>query len=101
MKFCNSKKTREEIQNYINIKDREYAGKFRKFLAEKIESESKRDFQHKIGICKKEAKETKHWIRLLAKANPNFNKEFRNLWQEAQELLLIFSSIMKSSKRKV
>ena len=65
------------------------------------ESESKRDFQHKIGICKKETKETKHWIRLFAKANPNFNKEFRNLWQEAQELLLIFSSIMKSSKRKV
>ncbi len=62
------------------------------------EAESKKDFRHKIGICKKEAKETKHWIRLLAKANDNFKSELRILWQEAQELLLIFSSIIKSSK---
>jgi len=48
------------------------------------EAESKRDFQHKIGICKKETKETKHWIRLLAKANPEFTEEFRVIWQEAQ-----------------
>ena len=65
------------------------------------EAESKKDFQHKIGICKKETKETKHWLRLLAHANPVFKEEFRKLWQEAQELLLIFSSIMKSSKNNV
>ena len=29
------------------------------------ESESKADFIHKIGVCKKETKETKHWIRLM------------------------------------
>src|SRR3989344_4147243 len=33
-------------------------------------AESKRDFNHKIGICKKEAKETMYWLRILAKANP-------------------------------
>ena len=65
------------------------------------EAESKKDFQHKIGIVKKETKETKHWLRLLARANPEFKKEFRDLWQEAQELLLIFSSIIKSSKNQV
>ena len=43
------------------------------------EAESKKDFQHKIGICKKETKETKHWLRLLAKANPQFKDEFRKL----------------------
>jgi len=64
------------------------------------EAESKRDFQHKIGICKKETKETKHWLRLLARANSEFKKEFRELWQEAQELLLIFSKILQSSKKK-
>lgn len=62
------------------------------------EAESKKDFQHKIGICKKETKETKHWLRLLAKANPQFKDEFRILWQEAQELLLIFSKILSSSR---
>lgn len=62
------------------------------------EAESKKDFQHKIGICKKETKETKHWLRLMAKANPQFKDEFRVLWQEAQELLLIFSKILASSR---
>lgn len=28
-------------------------------------AESKKDFKHKLGICKKEAKETKHWLRLV------------------------------------
>jgi len=64
------------------------------------EAESKRDFIHKISICKKETKESKHWIRLLAKANPAFKDEFRKLWQEAQELLLIFSKILKSCRKK-
>jgi four helix bundle protein len=58
-------------------------------------AESKRDFIHKIGICKKESKETKHWLRLIAKANPNETNACRSLWQEAQELTLIFSSIIK------
>ena len=65
---------------------------------EACEAESKKDFQHKIGICKKETKETKHWLRLLAKANPQFKDDFRKLWQEAQELLLIFSKILASSR---
>lgn len=77
------------------------AGSIGANYCEANEAESKKDFQHKIGIVKKETKETKHWIRLLAKANPEFKEDFRNLWQENQELLLIFSSIMKSSKNKV
>ncbi|MDI6779731.1 MAG: four helix bundle protein [Bacteroidota bacterium] len=34
-------------------------------------AESRKDFQHKIALCKKETKETKHWIRMILKANPN------------------------------
>ncbi len=67
---------------------------------EAIEGESKKDFVHKIAICKKEIKETKLWIRLLAKAHPEKSKELRILWQEAQELLLIFSKIVSSSRKK-
>lgn len=66
---------------------------------EATESESKKDFQHKIGICKKETKEGKHWIRLLARANPQFKEEFRKLWGEAQELLLIFSKCLETSRK--
>jgi four helix bundle protein len=67
--------------------------------AEANESESKKDFIHKIGISKKEIKETKLWIRLLARSNPEISEELRAMWSEAQELLLIFSKIVRSSKR--
>ncbi len=30
-------------------------------------AESKKDFNHKIGICKKESKETMHWLRISPK----------------------------------
>jgi len=58
-------------------------------------AESKKEFQYKIALCKKEAKETKHWLRMIAKANPNRSDECRTLWAEAQELTLIFSSILR------
>lgn len=57
-------------------------------------AESKKDFQHKIGICKKEAKETLHWLHMVAVANPNKKNICKELWQETHELTLIFSSIL-------
>ena len=57
--------------------------------------ESKKDFIHKIGLCKKEAKETTHWLHMLATAEPENSKKCRELWQEAHELTLIFSAIVK------
>lgn len=56
-------------------------------------AESRKDFMHKIAICKKESKETMHWYRMLAKANPDHKIECRKLWKEAHELTLIFSKI--------
>jgi len=63
-------------------------------------AESKKDFRHKIAICRKEAKETKHWLRMIRKANPHRAVECHKLWQEAHELTLIFSSIILSKKKK-
>ena len=65
---------------------------------EATEAESKKDFIHKIGIVKKELKESKHWLRLLARANPEFKEDFRKLWKENHELILIFSKILKSCR---
>ena len=62
-------------------------------------AESKKDFHHKIGICKKEAKETLHWLRMIAKANPILQEDCRNLWREARELTLIFSKIALSKEK--
>ncbi len=61
-------------------------------------AESGKDFYHKIGICKKESKETMHWMRMIAKANPGEKEKCRKLWQEAHEFALIFSSILKRKK---
>lgn len=58
-------------------------------------AESKKDFIHKIGISKKEAKETTHWLHMLAMAEPKESEKCRRLWQEAHELTLIFSAIVK------
>ena len=35
---------------------------------------SKKDFRNKIFICKKEASETKHWLRMVARANKEKQK---------------------------
>ena len=61
-------------------------------------AQTKKDFRHKIGISAREAKETKHWLRMLAKANEDKKGKCRKLWQEAHELTLILSSIIHSSK---
>lgn len=63
-------------------------------------AETKKDFEHKIGICKKESKETRFWLRMVAKAVPELKAEARKLWKEANELNLIFSAIIINSKKK-
>ena len=61
-------------------------------------AESKKDFRHKIAICRKESKESKFWLRMIARANPDRMDDCRELWTEAQELTLIFSSIISPKK---
>jgi four helix bundle protein len=60
---------------------------------------SKRDFKNKIYIYKKEAQETKHWLRMLSKAYPQRKEKLRILWEEAQELTMIFQKITSSLKK--
>jgi four helix bundle protein len=62
------------------------------------DAESKRDFRHKIGLCRKESRETKHWLLMIAAAEPATKQEARVLWQEAKELNLIFGAILRSKK---
>ena len=64
------------------------------------DAESGRDFKHKIGICKKEAREAKHFLRMAATAVPEMKDQARKLWQEAKELNLIFNKIYQSCKKK-
>lgn len=54
---------------------------------------SRKDFKNKIFICKKESKETKYWLRMMANTTQELANECRELWKEAQEFTLIFSKI--------
>jgi four helix bundle protein len=60
------------------------------------DAESRKDFRHKIGLCRKEARETKYWFRMIARGVPTSKNEARELWSEAKELHLIFSKIRRS-----
>jgi four helix bundle protein len=64
------------------------------------DAESKKDFKHKISICKKEAREAKHFLRMIEVAVPELKEETRKLWQEAKELNLIFNSIVNKLDKK-
>lgn len=64
-------------------------------------AETKKDFEHKIGICKKESRESKHWLRMIAKAVPEKKEKARKLWQEANELNLIFTAIVRKSRSRM
>lgn len=61
-------------------------------------AQSGKDFDHKIGICKKEARETMHWLRMLAVAEESSKQECRTMWREAHELTMIFSAILKKRR---
>lgn len=66
--------------------------------SEADEANSKKDFINKISIAKKETKETKYWLRIIAYTLPEIKIEARKLWKEAQELNLIFAAIIRNSK---
>jgi len=69
--------------------------------SEADEASSKKDFIYKICIAKKEAKETKYWLRMIARALPDSIETARVLWQEAQELNLIFAAIVRNSQKSI
>ena len=59
------------------------------------DSMTRKEFRHRIGICRKESRESKLHLRLLAHAYEPCKPLARSLWQEAHELNLIFSSILR------
>ena len=63
------------------------------------DAHSKKEFLMKIATCKKEAKECKHWLRMIVTAEPQTKEAARCLWQEAKELQLIFAAIYRNGKK--
>src|SRR5205814_6998985 len=57
---------------------------------------SKKEFLKSIGTCRKEARETKHFLQMAVRAVPKLKPQARMLWLEARELHLIFSKIWRN-----
>ena len=62
-------------------------------------AESKNDFIHKIAIVEKESSESHYWLELIEGAKLGDVAERSWLLNEAGELLAIFTSVGKTSKR--
>ena len=61
------------------------------------ESLSKKDFIMRIKICRKEAKESRYWLKLVI-CNKDSDQEKINLIQESVELMKIFGAILEKTK---
>jgi len=61
---------------------------------------SKKEFMYRVSLCKRESRETKHWLRMIVKAEPALRDQAAPLWQEAKELNLIFSAIHRRKRAK-
>ena len=63
------------------------------------ESLSKKDFLMRIKICRKEAKESRYWLRLIDAGDDSTVKKHRDdLVKEATELTSIFGAILRKSE---
>ena len=55
-----------------------------------------KDFKMKIKTCRRESKESRYWLRMIITDGSKGSEEERDrLRQEAKELVLIFSAILK------
>jgi four helix bundle protein len=64
------------------------------------ESATKKEFCYRISLCRRESKETKHWLRMLVAAEPSCKLAARELWKEANELTRIFAAIYRKAQSK-
>ena len=67
-------------------------------VAESEHAQSKADFISKTSIALKEANESLYWLDLLKDTDYLSESEHRSLYQDADELVKILVSILKTSK---
>ncbi len=66
--------------------------------AEAQNAVSRSDFRNKIGVSKKEAAETRYWLRIIERLiNPEFVHPYL---KESQEILLILQKIVNTLRAK-
>ncbi len=69
-------------------------------VTESRNAQSTADFIHKLSIALKEADETLFWIKNLHEGGYLNEKEFQSIYQDADELVKILVSSIKTLKRR-
>ena len=62
-------------------------------------AESGKDFIHKFGIAQKETGESMYWLKLLKATNYINQEEFDSIYNDAEEILKILTSSLKTKKK--
>jgi four helix bundle protein len=62
-------------------------------------AESRKDFVHKLGVCFKELKEIKRWLRLLIRVQLLSAKKLRPLLAENDEIIRIFAASIRTAEK--
>ena len=69
-------------------------------IAESEYAQSSRDFISKLSIARKEANESKYWIRLFGAEGLLEKEAARSLYQDADEIIHILTAIIKTMQEK-
>jgi four helix bundle protein len=70
-------------------------------IMEAEHAQSTADFISKMNIALKEANETCYWLMLLKDSGYIEQQSFNSIYQDAEELLKLLASIVKTNKLKI
>jgi four helix bundle protein len=68
-------------------------------LVEADAGQTKPDFRAKVSISRKEARETRYWLRLIVHAEPKLKERAAPLIDESRQLIGILGAIKRNSER--
>jgi len=99
LKFLNSLPD-DHIYRSVKLQIAKSSGSVGANYEEAQGASSKKDFNNKISISYREARESLYWFRVLKELYPDdiYKESFEKHIQEANELKKIFASIKLSSK---
>ena len=69
--------------------------------AEAVYGQTKQEFLHCLNICRKETNETLYWLDMILRTNASFAKNIAPLLDENKQILKIFISSVKTTRKGV
>ena len=96
-----SKLPRNEIWRQITLQATRSAASVGANYEEARGAESRADFVHKVGVSRKELRESLYWMKMIKKAGMSKGNEIDALCKEAGELIAILVKSMKTASKKM